>query len=228
MQTQPSFIDADTQIRFEEIRNGENPDKVLFAFHGYGSSANNFLPLISELSHPNTLYIIPDGLQECEGNQGLNTPAGEGRQWFSVEHLATNILAPKVASTAKIVNHFVDNQLKRLGIPHSKAVIFGFSQGAILASSMCTTCFPQLGGVIACSGCVLPINGEDIIAKPRCTLIHGKDDTVLPCNMSETGLKELKQAGIPAEGHFIEDLGHFIDQRAYEIINQKLREYWKL
>ncbi|MBL0725854.1 MAG: hypothetical protein JJW01_02770 [Alphaproteobacteria bacterium] len=223
----PNFIDAETQIRFEKIVVGENPDKVLFALHGYGASADNLLTVVNGILHPNTVYIIPNGLEVCEGNGPINAIPNSGRQWFGVQNLATNVIAPKVASVTKILMHFITNQLNNLDIPMSKTVVFGFSQGAILASSLGVSAFPSLGGIIACSGCVMPIDEERIISFTPQTLIHGKQDNILPCIASETGLAELKQSGIDAEGYFLEDLKHSISNEVIQIINKQLIKYWK-
>ena len=221
----PTLIDSDTQIRFEEITIGTKPDKVFFGIHGYGSNYKSLVSVVKNITLNNIIFILPNGQQKCEGSKNVNMPASEGRQWFGLQNLAPHVIAPMVNATAKTVIHFINNQLNRLGIQHSKAVVFGFSQGAMLSSNIGVQIFPALGGAISCSGCVMPIDEGRIISKTPHTLIHGRSDTVMDCSLSEIGIEELKQAGASVDGYFIDGLDHSINKQALEIINKKLCQY---
>ena len=229
---EPSLLDNDTKIRFEELNGRITPNKskkVIFAFHGYGSSAYGLLPLIENILHDNITYIIPNGITECEGNETISAPKKEGRQWFSIKDMSTSYLLPSINKASKTLIHFINNQLQRLNLEHKDAILFGFSQGAMLASNIGLNMLSELGGIIACSGCVLPTNPEHIIPKKNLfTIIHGKNDNVLPFEMAQLSTQELRNSGIDVDHYFLDNLGHQINNTVIEIINKKIKEYFNI
>ena len=76
-----------------------------------------------------------------------------------------------------------------------------------------------LAGVVVLGGMIpgldtLPSEMENPC--PHC-LIHGKADPVIPLERIETAIPELVRIGIAHEVHFLDGLGHSIDERALSL-----------
>lgn len=134
---------------------------VIF-FHGYDSNGGMMA------GHVGTQLaaMVPDAIMRFP-DAPLSVPRNEyGRSWFPVEDILDgpdgNIAGPRAASAAGTVNDYIDRVMMEEGMPASRVIIAGFSQGATMAYFASLMREDQVAGVFSISGGAL-----DQLAVPR-------------------------------------------------------------
>lgn len=198
----------------------EKPKKLIIFLHGYGASGEDLIDLAKEFKHitPSAHFVSPNAPFTFE-----NGFFG-GYQWFSLENYNPQILYPQILEANRILDIFINQQLKRFALDYKDLVLVGFSQGAMMAMYNSLRNSNQNSGIIAYSGkLILPtFLGEEIKSKPKICLVHGKEDMVLPFDNFLEAKKLLTTQQIPFEAHGLEGLGHSIDHHGIKIGKQFL------
>jgi phospholipase/carboxylesterase len=128
-----------------------------------------------------------------------NVPPG-GRHWYVIEQIGQPDERTFVDSITRTA-HFLDDLLRRRGIPWERAVVGGFSQGGAVASALALgTARPRAAGILAMN-CFLPmVRGWrlDIRAKRGVPayVCHGAFDNIIPVGFGRRLRDELTQGGI--------------------------------
>lgn len=111
--------------------------RVVIMVHGRGAGPQNILDLVPALDHPEFTYLAPSAAQ--------NT-------WYPYSFMTdTAKNEPHLSSALKVLGDLVDDLLVK-GIPKTRIVFLGFSQGACLSSEFAVRHADRFGGVIAFSG----------------------------------------------------------------------------
>lgn len=161
-------------------QSGNSPRRVIFALHGFGDNARNFSTLAQEFSLPETLWVF------LQAPEGLPFP-GDGAQWYELfgdPHT-------QFRSSCEKVREAIASVTESLGLHWSKAILFGFSQGAFVSLFSGLTFPHPLGGIVALSGYLaqthrLPLPEKQRIEMPI-FVAHGlNDQVVLPAQHFET------------------------------------------
>lgn len=197
------------QFKRRPAASGTTKSVVIF-LHGYGADGSDLLGLADPLSPhmPDTVFIAPDAPQDCDG-------APNGFQWFPIPWIdgSTDEEASEAALNAvQDVDAFVSQVLDQEGIAADQLIVFGFSQGAMLALRTLPLRDKPICGVVACSGRLLDPESfaETVLSKPPVLLMHGdQDDVVAPGHFNEAG-EALEKAGFEVFGHVMEGTGHGI------------------
>jgi phospholipase/carboxylesterase len=110
---------------------------VVVMIHGRGAGPENILDLVPRLARPQFEYVAP--------------PA-PNRSWYPHSFLA-DIASnePHLSNALATVGAAIADAGKR-GVPRSKIVLLGFSQGACLATEFMIRNASRFGGLIAFSG----------------------------------------------------------------------------
>ena len=105
--------------------------------HGRGAGPENILNLLPRLSRPSLTYLAP---------------AAANRTWYPY-HFMTDIAAnePGLSSALGVLGSLI-TRIEKAGVPQSRIVLLGFSQGACLSSEFAIRHAGRFGGVIAFSG----------------------------------------------------------------------------
>ena len=115
----------------------EQAQGAMIMLHGRGATAEDILTLASEFNQPNFAYLAPQAA---------------GFQWYPnrfIMPIASN--EPYLSSALKLVDDLL-GQLVTAGIPKTKVLLLGFSQGACLALEY-AACNPQrYAGIAGLSG----------------------------------------------------------------------------
>ncbi len=202
-----------SELKFYETSDVKNPKYLVIFLHGYGANGENLLDLAFEFKRvlPDAHFISPNGLQPWEGG------FPSCYQWFSlyggIERKALSDIASDIKNSNKILQNFINNQLRRFNLSYDKLFIVGFSQGAMMSIYQGLIAPEKVAGIIGFSGrVILPENmGEKIITKPDVCLIHGAADDVVPINNFFEGQELLKAQNVNFEAHAFENLQHTID-----------------
>ncbi|MEZ5757958.1 MAG: dienelactone hydrolase family protein [Emcibacteraceae bacterium] len=201
-----------------EPENG-NPDKLVILCHGYGSNGDDLIGLVPHLRHamPNAVYISPNAPELCYG-------APNGYQWFALSTLSREERLVGTLKATPILDHFIDQELKRYGLENKDLVLIGFSQGTMMALHVGLRRKSDIAGIIGFSGAMtLPENWKnEITSKPPVVLIHGDMDNVVPVEMMHQAFIALKDVGINVESHVSPGIMHSIGpdglQKALEFL----------
>ncbi|MFT6077766.1 MAG: phospholipase/carboxylesterase [Myxococcota bacterium] len=191
------------------------PKKLIVFLHGYGSSGEDLIALARDFSRdvPDAHFVSPNAPFPLEGS------VFGGYQWFSLANRDPQIMYPQVLEANRILDIFLDSQLKRFDLTYSDLILVGFSQGAMMAKYSAIRNPSKINGVISYSGrLILPkLLGENESSKPKICLIHGKDDDIVPFDCFLEAKEILTKEQIPFEDHALDGLGHGIDHRGLRI-----------
>ena len=209
-----------TALQVIERRTGpaDTPvDAAIVWMHGLGADANDFVPLVPELDlrsasgAPLSIrFVFPNApVMPVTINGGMSM-----RSWYDILHLdiggAGNAGLPRedergLRASQAMVDALVDGQVA-LGIPASRILLAGFSQGAAMTLMTGLRRTTRLGGLIALSG-YLPLAGR-LAAEAHAGnhdvpifMAHGTYDPVVRIERAQQSRDRLVELGYPVEWH---------------------------
>ncbi len=171
-----------------------NAESMMVFLHGYGADANDLLGLADPLgAHlPDTVFVAPNAPQKCTGNP-------MGFQWFPIPWIdGSSEEASKAGmlDACEQLNDWLDETLKAEGIAAENTIIFGFSQGTMMALHVGPRRSEKLAGIVGFSGRLLaPELIDEIVSKPPVLLVHGDQDPVVPPESLPEAASALSKAG---------------------------------
>jgi phospholipase/carboxylesterase len=184
--------------------------KMVVFLHGYGADGADLLGLADPLAPhlPDTVFVAPDAPEPCAGNPF-------GRQWFPIPRLDGSSEAVSAASlmqSAQALNAFLDARIKEEGITSADVVLFGFSQGTMMALHVAPRRNEPFAGIVAFSGRLLrpELLKTEARVKPPVMLIHGDADQMVPFGDMRVAGQALTSAGFNVYGHVMKGTGHGI------------------
>ena len=184
--------------------------KMVVFLHGYGADGADLLGLADPLAPhlPDTVFVAPDAPEPCAGNPF-------GRQWFPIPRLDGSSEAASAASlmqSAQALNAFLDARIKEEGITSADVVLFGFSQGTMMALHVAPRRNEPFAGIVAFSGRLLrpELLKTEARVKPPVMLIHGDADQMVPFGDMRVAGQALTSAGFNVYGHVMKGTGHGI------------------
>ncbi len=188
---------------------GKTTSVVLF-LHGYGADGADLLGLADPLGPHmrDTTFIAPDAPEPCAGNP-------MGYQWFPIPWLDGSSEADMAAGAiraAEDIDAFIDQVLEQEEITPDRLIVFGFSQGSMMALQVVPRRVGEIAGLVAFSGRVLDPEsfGQGILSRPPVLLVHGDQDEMVPPGHFHEAGKALEAAGFDVYGHIMEGTGHGI------------------
>jgi phospholipase/carboxylesterase len=184
-----------------------DPEGLLVLFHGRGADEHDLFPVLELLDPDHRLLgVTPRG--------PLSLPPG-GAHWYALGGLGTpdpETFRPTYAAATA----WLDELIKETGIPPERAVLGGFSQGAVMTYALGLGAGrPRPAALIALSGFIPSVPGFDLDLRPPLPQIaigHGTYDPVIGVEWGRRAKAQLEQAG--AEPLYREyPLPHAIDPR---------------
>ncbi len=193
---------------------GEGPVVVLF--HGYGAPGDDLVGLYRGLDVDRSVrFVFPEAPHALQGGFDFSAfGMGAPRAWWHIDLMAleaaiatgqhrdlTREVPDGLADARERASSMLDAVSRELSPSH--LVVGGFSQGAMLATSLALETDRPLDGLVCFSGTYLC---EDVW-KPRMSsraglrvlLTHGTHDPLLPHALAERLAQDMKDAGITAE-----------------------------
>jgi phospholipase/carboxylesterase len=191
------------------------PARQLVIFlHGYGADGNDLIDLgrMWQPLLPDAAFVSPHAPEPC-----AQSPLG--RQWFSLTFREKNERWVGVNKAAPVLNHFINEELKRHNLSGSALALVGFSQGTMMALHVGLRRLEPPAAIVGYSGLfVLPDGAKpetmapEIKVRPPILLAHGDSDTLIPPQELLRSTQDLAALDIPTEWHIAAGLGHGIDQ----------------
>jgi len=164
---------------------------ALVLFHGRGTSEHDLFPLLDALDPERRLLgVTPRG--------PLALPPG-GAHWYVVRRVGYpdpdtfHAVYPRVAA-------WLDALLTARAIPHERAVLGGFSQGAVMSYALGLGAGrPEPAGIVGLSGFLPTVEGFELDLEDRAGLPvaigHGAQDPVIPVELGRDARRRLERAG---------------------------------
>ena len=197
---------------------GRTPDAAIVWMHGLGADANDFVPLVPELdlrradgSPMSVRFVFPNApVMPVTINGGMSM-----RAWYDILHMDLGGSAgaqtlPRedtkgLRASQAMVDALVAAQVAN-GIPASRIVLAGFSQGAAMTLMTGLRQPSRLAGLIALSG-YLPLSRELVAERHAANadvpifMAHGSYDPVVRLERALQSRDALTALGYDVEWH---------------------------
>lgn len=183
---------------------------MIFLLHGYGADATDLISLAPALSAhlPGCAFVAFNAPETCVVNP-------MGRQWFpipSMDGSDESAMLPSLTRSVDWLAGMIEKELRRATLTPSSALIFGFSQGAMVALHYSLAHDEPYAGIIACSGQLLEPESlkERVVSRPPVLLVHGDADSVVPFTRLQEAAEALSGEGFSVETHTSPGVEHGI------------------
>ena len=178
----------------KEPVSGETRSAVVF-LHGYGANGADLLGLADPLAEhlPDTLFIAPDAPEACAG-------APFGFQWFPIPWIDNSSEEESMAGMARAIedlNAFLDALMVDEDLLPEQVVLFGFSQGTMMALHVAPRREDPIAGLVGFSGRLLApeLLADEVVSRFPILLVHGDQDDVVPVQSLPDAAEALQEAG---------------------------------
>ncbi len=162
-----------------EPLSGKASNLVVF-LHGYGANGADLLGLADSLAEtlPDTLFVAPNAPHKCDLNP-------DGLQWFSLPAFdgSSAIKAGRtLQESIYCLNDFMMQELQASELAIGDTILFGFSQGTMIALDLAPRSEHCFAGIVGFAG---RLNNpamlhREIRSRPPVVLLHDQDDPVVP------------------------------------------------
>ena len=188
-----------------EIATGPAPSASVIWMHGLGADGHDFEPIVPELGLPGTLqvrFIFPNApVRPVTLNMGMAM-----RAWSDIIEIGGGREDGEgLRASQAAIEQLIAAEVAR-GIPASRIVLAGFSQGGAIAFQTGLRHPQRLAGIMALST-YLPLAGtvEDERSAANRDLpvfmAHGSVDPVISISRAQQSRKMLEALGYPLEWH---------------------------
>src|SRR5438552_5795720 len=189
-----------------ELETAPKPTASVIWLHGLGADGNDFVPVVRELALPASLpirFVFPHApVRPVTINNGFKM-----RAWYDIAaaDLTNRADLPGVKQSQLQVEALIAREVSR-GIPESRIVAAGFSQGGAIALYTGLRHAERLAGIIALSTYLI---GADALAIEAASINrdvpifmgHGTADPVVRFEWGNASRQALVSAGYKVEWH---------------------------
>jgi phospholipase/carboxylesterase len=189
-----------------------DPEGALILNHGRGTDEQDLHGLLDILDPERRLLGVTPGAPLT------NIPPG-GRHWYRVPRVGYPD-SDTFHHSYGMLTGFLDDTLEARGIPWERAVIGGFSMGAVMAYAVgLGEGRPSPAGILALSGFVPTVEGWRAELEGReglpVLIHHGRQDAIIEVGFGRAAGETLKRGGL--EVAYLEtDAGHWVPPELLE------------
>ncbi|MBO88245.1 MAG: phospholipase [Rickettsiales bacterium] len=185
------------------------PQQLILLLHGVGSDGKDLIELAPHLAQtlPNAAFIAPNAPNPYD--QGLS-----GYQWISSGIRVEAEAVEAVKASAEILNAFIDEELRNIGLGPESLALIGFSQGTMMSLYTAPRRDHPIAGILGYSGRIVGANlmAAETKSRPPVFLAHGEMDPVLPIECLDAAQQTLEECSFSVQTLRCPNLGHSIDQ----------------
>lgn len=189
---------------------GETRSIVVF-LHGYGANGADLLGLADPLGEhlPDTMFVAPDAPENVPGMPN-------GYQWFPIPWIDGSSEEESERGMRQAIedlNAFLDALMVDEDVLPEQVVLFGFSQGTMMALHVAPRREDAVAGIVAFSGRLLSPEtlADEVVVRPPVLLVHGDADDVVPPQSLPQAAEALQEAGWQdVYAHIMKGTGHGI------------------
>lgn len=170
--------------------------------HGLGADGHDFEPVVPLLELPDVRFVFPTApSRPVTINGGMVMPA-----WYDILHIGgppSGERGPDVRQSARLVEAVLEREEER-GVPASRIVLAGFSQGAAMALHVGTRHPKTLLGIMVLSGyevLAATRDGEASAANRATPMLfcHGTQDPIVAVEWGRQAYRACAASGREAE-----------------------------
>ena len=187
-----------------ELETAPNPTASIIILHGLGADGNDFVPVAQELDLTSigaVRFVFPNSpTRPVTINGGYVMPA-----WYDILGPGRPEDAAGLRESRSLVDALIAHEVAR-GIPASRIVLAGFSQGCAMTLMTGLRHGERLAGLLGMSG-YLPLaeltGAERSAANAEVPifLAHGSADGMIPMERATWSRDALSALGYPVEWH---------------------------
>lgn len=185
-----------------EINPERAPRFSIIWLHGLGADGHDFEPIAAELTLPVTLgvrFVFPHAPQRAVTINGGYVM----RAWYDIvaPDLTRSVDESGIHESRRQVTALIDREVG-FGVPATRIVLAGFSQGGVIALEAAAR-YPQpLAGVLALSTYVpLPEQFPEASRHGAIFMAHGTQDPIIPHSVALSSREILRRRGYRVEWH---------------------------
>jgi phospholipase/carboxylesterase len=189
-----------------ELQTHARPQNAVVWLHGLGADGYDFVPVVRELEAagaPAARYVFPHAPQiPVTINSGYVM-----RAWYDI--LGTELVrqedGARIRASAEAVERLIEREVER-GVPRSRVVLAGFSQGGAITLHAGLRAREPLAGLMALSTYLPLADTVDAEATKESRgipifMAHGTSDPMIPIARSTASRDRLKSLGYAVEWH---------------------------
>jgi phospholipase/carboxylesterase len=189
-----------------DYQTGDSPKSTVIILHGLGASATDFVPMARELDLSalgDVRFVFPFApVRPVTINGNMPMPA-----WYDIlgADLVRREDEPSLRESTVGVQDLLDREIAR-GVPASRIVLGGFSQGCAMTLLAGLRAPQRLAGLLGMSG-YLPLVATTAAERSEANrdvpvfLAHGRMDPVVPFARGTDTRDALIELGYPVEWH---------------------------
>ena len=183
-----------------QIETGPNPDAAVIWLHGLGADGHDFEPIVPELELARPVrFVFPHApIRPVTINQGMRM-----RAWYDIFQFGGGPEdEPGLRASQKLTEQLIAAQ----GLPASRVVLAGFSQGGAIVLLTALRHAERLAGVMALST-FLPLAGTLAAERAEANretpifMAHGRYDDLIPMQRAQASREYLQKLGYAVEWH---------------------------
>ena len=182
------------------IETGPKPEAAVIWLHGLGADGHDFEPIVPELRLQRAVrFVFPHApIRPVTINQGMRM-----RAWYDILQLGGG---PEDDAGLRASQKITEELIRAQGLPASKVVLAGFSQGGAIVLQTALRYPERLAGVVALST-YLPlaasVNAERSEANRDLPIFmaHGQYDDLIPLSRARASREHLEKLGYKIEWH---------------------------
>lgn len=193
-------------LKVLEAQTGENPVATIIILHGLGADGRDFLPIAKELDLAAigaVRFLFPNApVIPVTVNGGYQMPA-----WYDI--LSADLVRREdeagLRQSQLAIEEVIANEKAR-GIPASKIVLGGFSQGCAMTLMTGLRHTEKLAGLMCMSG-YLPLTAKIVVERSTASqdvpifMGHGTRDPVIALDRAAASRDAMKALGYNVEWH---------------------------
>jgi len=194
-----------------EIETGSPPAAAVLWLHGLGADGHDFEPVVPELRLAQPVrFVFPHApVRPVTINQGMRM-----RAWYDIFSLASGPGGAGgagredeqgIRASQALIEEMIGEEVKR-GVPESKIVLAGFSQGGAIVLQTALRYPKRLAGVLALST-YLPLAGKLAAERSAANqdvpifMAHGSYDDLIPIQRARDSKNFIEKLGYRIEWH---------------------------
>ena len=186
-----------------EIETGSPPQAAILWLHGLGADGHDFEPIVPELRLAKPVrFVFPHApVRPVTINQGMRM-----RAWYDIFQFGGGREDDKgIRESQALIEKMIAEEVKR-GIPESKIVLAGFSQGGAIVLQTALRHPKRLAGVMALStylplAATLTAERNAANAQTPIFMAHGQYDDISPVQRAVQSRDFLEKSGYRVEWH---------------------------
>lgn len=192
--------------------NGNKPEYLLVALHGWGSNPQDLAALASWFNLPDCQFVLPAA-------PFPHPQVPEGKAWYSFESKDYRGLA----ESRQLLQEFLQSLATTTGIPLSRTILSGFSQGGAMTLDVGLNL--PLAGLCSLSG-YLHAPPTANYPYPPVLIVHGDRDEIVPLEAAKKAKDALISAGVSVEYQEFA-MGHEIQPPVIKLIESFIAKIGK-